>query len=281
MVREIEIGLVGGRVLQAYDTAASAADTLLPVFWHHGTPNTGAPPEPLFAAAARHGIRWVSYDRPGYGPSTPVPGRDISSAAADVAAIADALGIERFAVFGHSGGGPHVLACAALLPGRVLAAVSGAGLAPYAADGLDWFAGMYPGGAAGLRAASKGRAAYEANMADEEFDPGMFTPADHAALEGDWSWLAGVAGQAIEQGPGGMIDDELAYTSPWGFDPRVITAPVLLLQGGADRITPSAHGEWLARRIDGAALWLRPGEGHISILGEAPAAMAWLAEQAG
>ena len=68
------------------------------VFWHHGTPNTGVPPEPLFPAAAQGGVRWVSYDRPGYGGSTPHPGRDIASAAVDASSVADALGIGQFAV---------------------------------------------------------------------------------------------------------------------------------------------------------------------------------------
>ena len=120
------------------------------VFWHHGTPNTGVPPEPLFPAAAQHGIRWVSYDRPGYGGSTPHPGRDIASAAADVSSVAQALGIGQFAVMGHSGGGSHALACGALLPGRVLGVVSVAGMAPFDAEGLDWFAGMAAAGAAEL-----------------------------------------------------------------------------------------------------------------------------------
>jgi pimeloyl-ACP methyl ester carboxylesterase len=280
-IKEIEVDAGNGRVLHAYDTAVSPADTRLPVFWHHGTPNIGSPPEPLFAAAERNGMRWVSYDRPGYGPSTPVRDRDIAAAAADVATIADALGIGRFAVLGHSGGAPHALACAALLAGRVVAAVSVSGLAPFAAEGLDWFAGMYPGGAAELSAAASGRAELEACLAGSEFDPEMFTPADTAAFAGDWSWLAGVAGKAIGQGPGGMIDDDLAYTRPWGFEPGSIAVPVLLLHGDSDRIVPSSQSEWLARRIGGAELWLRPGHGHISILGEAPAAVAWLAGQAG
>ncbi|NEE56132.1 alpha/beta hydrolase, partial [Streptomyces sp. SID8455] len=82
--------------------------------------NIGSPPAPLFPAAERLSVRWVSYDRPGYGGSSPLPGRDIASAAADVRAIADALAIGRFAVLGHSGGGPHALACGALLPDRVV-----------------------------------------------------------------------------------------------------------------------------------------------------------------
>ena len=136
-----------------YDTGADDADGRLAVIWHHGTPNIGVPPEPLFAAAAQLGIRWVSYDRPGYGESTPHPGRDVASAATDVSSVADALGIDKFAVMGDSGGGPHALACGALLPERALGVVSVSGLAPFGAEGLDFFAGMAASGAAQLRAA--------------------------------------------------------------------------------------------------------------------------------
>jgi pimeloyl-ACP methyl ester carboxylesterase len=94
-VTETDLGLGNGRALHVYDTGAGGADGRLAVFWHRGTPNIGTPPEPLFVAASRLGIRWVSYDRPGYGRSTPHPGRDIASAAAHVSAIADALGIDR------------------------------------------------------------------------------------------------------------------------------------------------------------------------------------------
>ena len=153
-MKEIELRL-GGRVLHAYDTGG---DATLTVFWHHGTPNIGQPPEPLF----RKSIRWVSFDRPGYGGSTRLPGRSVGSVAADVAAIADELGVERFAVMGHSGGGCHALACGALLPDRVVAVVSGAALAPFGAEGLDWFAGMVPSGRASLSAAAAGRQAKEA-----------------------------------------------------------------------------------------------------------------------
>jgi pimeloyl-ACP methyl ester carboxylesterase len=146
-VKESDLELSDGRRLHIYDTRADDADARLAIFWHHGTPNLGEPPEPLLPAAAQRGIRWVSYDRPGYGGSTPHPCRDVASAAADVSTIADALGIGRFAVMGHSGGGGHALACAALLSERVIGAVSVSGLAPYAAQGLDWFAGMGAAGA--------------------------------------------------------------------------------------------------------------------------------------
>jgi pimeloyl-ACP methyl ester carboxylesterase len=218
----------------------------------------------------------VSYDRPGYGGSTPDPGRDVASAATLTAAVADALGIDRFAVFGHSGGGPHALACGALLPRRVLGVVSAAGLAPYDADGLDWFAGMAASGVASLRAAAAGREVKERFEASGvEYDP-EFTEADFAALTGDWSWFDDVVGPAVQAGPAALIDDDLAYVGPWGFDPGDVTAPVLLLHGGRDRVVPDSHAEWLARRCPAAELRRSPDDGHISIITSAPSALDWL-----
>ena len=249
------------------------------MFWHHGSPNVGSPPEPLFAAAEANGLRWVSYDRPGYGGSGPHDGRTVASAAADVAAIADALGIGRFAVLGHSGGGPHALACAALLPERVIAAVSVSAPAPFDADGLDWFAGWSPGIAAENRAAAGGRAALEAHWAEAEPEDmgAFFTEADMAALGGSWSWLAGVAGQAIEQGSEGYLEDTLAAVRPWGFRPDAIRVPVLIMHGAKDKMVPCAHGEWLAARCPAAESRIVPDAGHITVLDSAPEALTWLA----
>jgi pimeloyl-ACP methyl ester carboxylesterase len=275
MPTEFDVPLADGRTLHAYDTG-TAGDGRLPIVWHHGTPNIGRPPEPLFAAADRLALRWVSYDRPGYGGSTPHPGRDIASAAGDVAAVADALGVDRFAVMGHSGGGSHALACAALLTGRVVAAVTGAALAPYDAGGLDWYAGMCASGVASLRAAAAGRAAKEAHEnSGEEYDP-EFTPADDAALAGHWSWLGSVVGPAMAAGPAALIDDDLAYVNPWGFDPAQVTVPVLLLHGRSDRVVPASHGEWLAGRVPSAELRLSTEDGHISVLNHAEPALEWV-----
>jgi pimeloyl-ACP methyl ester carboxylesterase len=276
MVTELDLDAGDGRILHVYDTTADGAAGDLAVFWHHGTPNIGAPPEPLFPAAARLGLRWVSHDRPGYGGSTPHPGRDVASAATHVARIADALGIAQFTVMGHSGGGPHALACAALLPDRVLGVVSVAGLAPFGAEGLDWFAGMAASGAASLRAAVAGRAAKQAfETSNADGDPG-FTRADLAALSGDWSWVGGVVGPAVAAGPGGLIDDDLAYVAPWGFDPSQVTAPTLLVHGMLDRVVPSSHSEWLASHCPSAELRLSPEDGHISVLRSAANALEWL-----
>jgi pimeloyl-ACP methyl ester carboxylesterase len=276
MTTEIEIGLGGGHRLHVYDTGAGE----LAVFWHHGTPNIGAPPKPLFPAADRLGMRWVSYDRPGYGGSSRQPGRDLASAATFTGRVADELGIDRFAVVGHSGGAAHALACAGLLPDRVLGVVSMSSMAPYGAGGLDWFAGMRSPGA--LRSAVEGPQA-RAKYAElgVEWDPEEFTPKDHAMFDGEWSWMLDVVRPAMAGGPGGQVDDDVAYTLPWRYDLARVTAPVLLVHGEQDRVIPSTHGEWLARHLATAELWLLPGEGHISVLGAAADAMEWLGEHAG
>lgn len=271
-VTEHDVETPDGRVLHAYDTGRGD----LTVVWHHGTPNIGAPPAPLFADSARLGIRWISYDRPGYGGSTPRPGRDVASAAADTAAVADASGVERFAVMGHSGGGPHALACAALLGDRVRSAVIGSGPAPFDAEGLDWFAGMGESSAASLRAAAAGRDAKERFEATAEGEPD-FIEADWAALNGPWSWFGTVVGPAMAAGPAALIDDDLAYVSPWGFDPQTITGPTLFVHGGDDRMVPAAHSAWLADRCAESELRIAPGEGHVSILAVAgAAALEWI-----
>jgi pimeloyl-ACP methyl ester carboxylesterase len=280
-VREFDVETGDGRTLHAYDTgtAGGGADRLT-VVWHHGTPNIGAPPAPLFPASDRLGIRWISYDRPGYGGSTRRIGRDVASAAADVAYVTDALGVDRFAAIGHSGGGPHALACAALLPDRVLRAVVVAGLAPYGADGLDWFAGMAPSGVTSLRAALEGREAKERYEASAPDDPSVFIPSDHAALAGDWSWFLPIVRAGLAHGLGGLVDDDLAVVRPWGFAPEDVAAPTLLLHGRLDRMVPSSHGEWLAGRLPTSELRLRPEDGHISVLRSAPRALEWLQARA-
>lgn len=284
VTRELDVRLDDGRVLRAFDTRPSragtdvgASESLATVFWFHGSPNLGSPPEPLFAAAEANSLHWISYDRPGYGGSSPHDGRTVGSAAADVAAIADALGIHRFAVFGHSGGGPHALACAALLPARVTAAVSVSAPAPLTADGLDWFAGWSPGIAAENRAAMGGRTALRAHWAQAEPEDvaAFFTEADIAALGDGWSWLASVSGQAIDQGDEGMLEDTLAAVQPWEFRPEDISVPVLIMHGERDKMVPCAHGRWLSAHCPTAEHRPVPSAGHITVLDDAPDALAW------
>jgi pimeloyl-ACP methyl ester carboxylesterase len=262
-----------GRSLRTYDSGGSDAADGLTVVWHHGSPQTGAPLQPLLSTAAARGIRLLSYGRPSYGGSSPFPGRDVASAAADVVQIADALGVARFAVMGASGGGPHALACAALLPDRVTGVVCLAGLAPFTEE-FDWFAGMASD--EGLRAAATGRDARELFAASDEFDPDSFTAADWAALSGTWSSLGADAGRANDAGPDGLIDDDVAFVTSWGFQIAKVAAPVLLVQGGQDRIVPPAHADWLLHKLRQPELWFRPGDGHVSILNACPVAMDWL-----
>jgi pimeloyl-ACP methyl ester carboxylesterase len=277
---EFDLNVEGGHRLHVYDTGARQAADDLTVFWHHGTPNIGVPPQPLFSAASARSIRWIGYDRPGYARSTPTPQRRVASAASHVAAIADALGITQFAVMGHSGGGSHALACGALLPDRVLGVISIAALAPFDSDGLNWFAGMTESTTASLQAAISGRAAKLHHAMNAEYDPAMFTAADHAALAGAWSWFGDVVDRATQNGLDGLIDDDLAHVAPWGFHPADITVPVLILHGGQDRIVPCAHGRWLARHCPTAQLRWSADDGHISILNSASATLDWLRSRA-
>ncbi|MFD5893089.1 alpha/beta fold hydrolase [Streptomyces sp. NPDC060366] len=278
MVIEQDVELSDGRTLRTYDSGGGAkgaggdADGLT-VVWHHGSPQTGVPLEPLLTAAAARGIRLVSYGRPSYGGSSPLPGRNVASAAADVERIADALGVGSFATMGASGGGPHALACAALLPDRVTGVVCLAGIAPYTRD-FDWYEGMVAPG--GLRSAADGREARELYAATDEFDPASFTSADFAALAGPWSSLGDDAVKAGQAGPDGLIDDDVAFATAWGFDLAEVAAPVLLVQGGRDRVVPPAHAGSMLAGLPRAELWVRPDDGHVSVLDTCPSAMDWL-----
>ena len=273
MPSQRDLHLADGRTLRVHDSGGPQTAGSSTLLWHHGSPQTGTLLEPLIHASARRGIRLVSYGRPSYGGSTPNPGRTVASAAEDVRQIVDALAIERFAVIGASGGGPHALACAALLPDRVVGVVTLACIAPFTVD-YDWYAGMAAPG--GLRAAREGHEARERFAATDEFDPGQFIPADWAALAGTWASLGRDAEHAGTASPDGLIDDDVAFAGPWGFDLATITVPVLLVQGGEDRVVPRAHAEWLLGQIGTAELWLRPRDGHVSVLHAVPVAMDWL-----
>jgi pimeloyl-ACP methyl ester carboxylesterase len=127
-----------------------------PVFLLHGTPGSRLGPHPRGIVLHRLGVRLIAFDRPGYGDSDRFEGRRVADAATDVLAIADAFDLDKFAVVGRSGGGPHALACAAKLPDRLTRAAVLVGLAPPVADGLDWYEGMTRGNVSEHSAAASG-----------------------------------------------------------------------------------------------------------------------------
>lgn len=259
-----------GRAVRYFDTGGDPAAPVL--IWHHGTPQTGAVIAPVAAEASARGLRVVSAARPGYPGSDALPDRSIADAAADVLAIADALGVERFVTAGASGGGPHALALASLAGDRATAAVTLAGLVPFD-HSPDWFSGMASPGA--LRAALAGRDARLAYAETAEFDPESFTSRDYETLNGAWGALGADAGAGAAEGPVGEADDDLAYVAPWGVELRAVRTPVLLVQGGADRVVPAPHAAAMLERLPDAELWIRPREGHVSVLTALGVTLDW------
>ncbi len=251
-----------------------------PLLFHYGTPGAPLPYPPTVDTAARHGLRTVLYARPGYGASTPQPGRAVADAAADTTTILDALGAGTFVTLGWSGGGPHALACAALLPDRCLAAATVAGVAPYGSPGLDWLAGMGTDNIEEFGAALAGepeltrylqgqadvlRAVTAADLAQALGD--LVSDVDRAQLTGELAdFLARSFQAAVATGIAGWRDDDLAFVRDWGFEPDGRQVPVTVWHGDQDRMVPYAHGEWLAAHVPGATAKLVPGEGHLSMV---------------
>ncbi|HEY8407684.1 MAG TPA: alpha/beta hydrolase [Gaiellaceae bacterium] len=243
------------------------------VVFHHGTPSLGR----VYAPWEEDGIRLVGFDRSGYGDAPRRPGRSIADVVEEVVAVADAHGFDRFATWGISGGGPHALACAALLPDRVTACAAIGSPAPRGAEALDWYADFGEGNVSEFRAAEHGEAALRAlveqdDAADEAAGPAglrdalasLTSPVDAAVLDGpllDYLWGI-MRGAAVVDG---WVDDDLAFVRPWGFDLGSIRVPVLIRHGEQDRFVPPAHARWLAEQIPGAELQLTADDGHLTL----------------
>src|SRR5947209_439057 len=264
------------------------------VFAMHGTPGCGLMRPEVGENARELGVRLLAHDRPGYGGSTRQPGRTIASVAADVAALADHFGAERFGVWGASGGGPHALACAAVLPDRVVAAVAIASSAPYGAEGLDYFEGMGELNARELEIMERGPEAHIAFLQEQagEMLSGtpdalreglstLLTPVDRDALDLHTArWLMEVFACAVAPGVEGWHDESVADLGDWGFAVDDIRVPVAIWHGGQDRFVPIGHGRWLAEHAPGAQFHYEPELGHISIIERrVPDAQAWLASR--
>jgi pimeloyl-ACP methyl ester carboxylesterase len=251
----------------------------MPLVCHWGTPSGAVPYPPMSDAAARRGLRTVVCSRPGYGRSTGRPGRTVADVAADVTAVLDALDADRFVTIGASGGGPHALACAALLTDRCAAAASVAGVAPYRAEGLDWLAGMGEENLVEFGAAVAGEAELSGYLEREAEVLATVQPADIVAAFGDLvsevdkrsltgafaEFIAASVRHAVSTGIAGWCDDDLAFVRDWGF-PLGDGARVTIWQGAQDRMVPYPHGQWLAAHLPDARAHLLPDEGHLSLV---------------
>lgn len=266
----------GGRSL---DVAVAGPEDGTLLLLHDGTPTAGHLYEPLVEAGAERGLHQASYARPGYRGSTRNAGRSVADCAADVVAVVDHLGAERFHVAGWSGGGPHALATAALLPDRVLSTATIAGVAPAGAEGLDWTAGMgkenveeFGAATAGeeeLRAFLENAAAEIGTASGEDLHAALgdlVSEVDRHALTGEFAdHMASTFHDAVLNGIWGWFDDDRAFIRDWGFDVGAIEVPVVIWQGAQDRMVPFAHGEWLASHVSGAGSHLLPEHGHLSL----------------
>ncbi|MCI4334486.1 MAG: alpha/beta hydrolase [Thermoplasmata archaeon] len=289
MAAERDVRVGDGRRLRLTEGGAASGPA---VFVLHGSPGMGDLYEPHVRDARARRVRLIGHDRSGYGDSTPHPGRSIADESADVAAIADELGIDRFGVWGFSGGGALALACAAQLPKRVVGAACISGLAPRGADGLDWLAGMGESNVEEFRQLLEDRPAWERKTTEEcaalasadlaQLTSSMSTllsEVDRAAFQGDLGrYFHGIMTGGVRHGSDGYRDDSLAQMQPWGFDVQSIRVPTQIWHGAQDRFVPYTHGQWLAARIAGAEAHLLPVEGHITLYEHAvPQVHAWLA----
>jgi pimeloyl-ACP methyl ester carboxylesterase len=266
-----------GRRLECWASSRATEDAVL---FHVGTPAAGIPFAPLVDDVVRRGCRFVTYSRPGYAGSTRSEGRTVADCADDVAAIAEAISLARIHCVGWSGGGPHAVACAALLRDRVVSVATLAGVAPWVADGFDWLDGMAEenheefGAAAespdALRRFLEPRAEARVDVTAEALVDGLgglLTPVDRAAMTGPFAeYLAASNRAAVSSGFWGWYDDDLAFARDWGFALDAVDVPLTVWHGRHDSMVPPAHGAWLAAHVPGAEHRFLEDEGHLSLV---------------
>lgn len=268
--------MIEGREFTVYDEGDPAGPAILV---HHGTPAAGPPYSKWVDDVNARGARLVAYDRPGYGASTAADGRTVGDAASDAASIMDVLGVEHFVTWGVSGGGPHALACAALLPDRVAAVCSIAGVGPFDACGLNYFRGMGEDNIVEFGLAMAGRdhlAPFVSTTVNEMLEnledltasiQTLVAEPDRVALGGPIGrWWADGIGVSFSTGAEGWIEDDLAFVKPFGFEIDAITTPSLIVHGQLDLFVPVSHGEWLSHAVSGAESWILEDEAHLSLL---------------
>jgi pimeloyl-ACP methyl ester carboxylesterase len=250
-----------------------------PIMALHGTPGCRLNRHPDNAKIAATGARLITYDRPGYGASDRNRNRTVNDCVADVTALADSLRIDSFAVTGGSGGGPHCLAVAAGLADRITRAACIVGVAPYDAMGPEWFDGMDPENIKEFGWALEGEDRLQTELTREAAEMLSRITADPATALGDFEIpeedrailarpdLAEVLQESmiesVRAGVWGWVDDGLAFTKPWGFDPATIRVPSAVWWGAKDVLVPPKHGEWIAATVPDALTRVESG-GHMA-----------------
>jgi pimeloyl-ACP methyl ester carboxylesterase len=251
------------------------------VLWCHGGPGSRLEPEALAPAARAAGLRIVGIDRPGYGDSTPVPGRTIGQWVPDALALADHLGIEHFATVGVSTGGAYALALAADESQRAIGAIACCALTDMRSAELKslttrnnpaiteiWGARDR---AHALAIATEAMGADGTKMMSQAGAGPALAESDMALL-GNPEWLAGFLSSLplmFAHGVQGYADDRLADGPGWGsFDVTRVRCPVIVLHGGSDSICPVALAHHTAKIVPGAKLVIHDSLGHFSIMTE-------------
>jgi pimeloyl-ACP methyl ester carboxylesterase len=266
--------LVDGRTLAFTDAGEPGG---IPILYFHGAPGGRLDVAWMGDAFAAAGVRVVSADRPGYGGSSPSPRRSMSDWPRDMAALADHLGIDRFAVMGLSSGGPYVAACAALLGDRVVAAASVAGVTDMGSSAAyDEFPDDDEKTIMQIGHENEAQAWCEDRYGADGgrfFDyPLDLSPPD-TALFADEAFMAAVMptfAEAFRQGVGGFAQDITVQGRAWPFDVARITCEVRVYHGAQDTLVPVSHGRRTAEMIDGSTLAIFPEHGHLSMIAEIP-----------
>jgi len=266
-----------------------------PVFQLHGTPGSRFGRHHDESVYVDAGARLITYNRPGYGASGRQRGRQVVDCVSDIVSIADALELERFAVTGGSGGGPHSLAVAASLPERVTRAACASSPAPYDVE-FDWLTGMDPLNVREVEWALQGEDVYVPNLEREAeevlarvaADPSKVLGDDWQLSEADRAALARTefhdviradVTEALSAGVYGWADDMLAVLQPWGFDFADIRVPTRVLYGVTDVLVPVQHGEWLAEHVPGAEVVVEGNLGHMGDPDRVAERVGWLVGQ--
>jgi pimeloyl-ACP methyl ester carboxylesterase len=278
-MKDTHTTLPDGRRLAYLDLGAPDGDTF---FFFHGAPASRLNVAMLDGALAAVGIRVIAPDRPGYGNSSLQPNRTLAAWPDDVAALADALHIERFIAAGHSSGGPYAIACAAALPSRVRALLVMSGVTdmgwPEAwKDFVETEQGVMR--MTDLDAATTLCTQRFGADGSTFLGAGFQLPVADVALFADANAAAAVMQnltEAFKQGIRGYVQDVLIQGKAWTIDPRRITCPTWVVHGAGDTLVPFAHSRHTAERIPGATLRMIPGHGHLTIVNDLPALAATL-----